>query len=163
MTMRTIAATADTAVRTIIDVDPFYVRRNDVGDFVPCSRDEAQAISKNGTIYAITEEPVPIGPVIEEDGTVTDELRYAPQAILYEVPDGSLTARLIHQGAEHTGQITDLETGTLDLGDAVADLETGTLDLADALDSATSDTETALVDLADTIEELNGRIAALEG
>ena len=161
MQMRTVAATTDTAVRKIIDIDPYFVRRGKNG-WEPCDRQDAEAICKNNVLYAITDEPVPIGPIIEPDGTITDEMQYAPQAVIYDVPDGSLIVDLIHQGDAHSNQITDLETGTVDLGDAVADLESGALDLADALDVSTSETETALVDLADTIETLNERIEALE-
>lgn len=148
MNKRTVAATADTAVRTIIDIDPYYVRRNAEGAFDPCGRDDAEAISKNGVVYAITDTPVPIGPVIDSEGHATDVMQYAPRAVLYEEEDGALTVNLIHQGTEHTDQITDLEAGTIDL--------------ADAMDASVVGTEDALMELGDMTADLLARVAALE-
>ena len=141
-----VAANAD---GKIIDVEPLnYVYRTENGDWAPCSPEKAEAIAHHNQRYSIN-TPIPLPPLTDNDGNIIDDDQTmpVPVATIYEVPDGSLTVEALGLAKDHVGQIADLETGTVDLGDAVADLETGALDLADALDVSTSETETALVDL----------------
>lgn len=133
----TVAAARDSG--RIIDINPYYVRRGKNG-WEHCNRADAEAICKYNQHYAVGDEPLALGHVIDAEGHETDEIRYAPHVVLYNVPDGSFTVDLIHQGDEHTVQITDLEAAAMEI--------------ADNVDMAASGTEAALMEIGDMLADL---------
>lgn len=144
---RTAAANALTGV--LVDIDPYYVRYDENRGWVPCDRQDAQAIAKDNTHYSLDpENPVPLPPLYNEAGEILEDGRTAPLAVLYEIDDGNQTVDLVHRSDDHTEQLTDLETAACEI--------------ADMIDDSASESAFAMMDLGDMMEQVMERLAAVE-
>lgn len=149
--------------------EPYYVHIGKNGCWDKCAAEEAEALSIRGTRYSLEGTPPTTWEVVDPgydpddpESIPTFHEEDAPVVLVRKCEAGEISFEQRGQIAEHAEQITDLEGGALELGDAVGEATTAALELADAIGTTAQENEAALLELGDLIGDMQERIAALE-